>query len=41
LRNDCSNNLNLSDHVRFFAGKYGDRRLRKIERINHVLFVMT
>jgi len=41
LRNDCSNNRNLSDHMCFFAGKYGDRRLLKKERINHVLFMMT
>jgi len=38
LRKDCSNNLNLSDHVR---GKYGDHRLQKMESINNVLFVMT
>ena len=37
LRNDCSINLNLSDHV--FAKKYDDRRLQNKERIN-VLFVM-
>jgi len=41
LRNDCSNNLNLSDHVRFYAGQFGDHRLRKMKRINNVLFVMT
>jgi len=41
MRNNCSDNLNLSDHVRFFAGKYGDHRLRKMERINIVLFMMT
>jgi len=32
--NDCSNNLNLSDHVRFYAGKYGKWK-------GNVLFVMT
>jgi len=34
LSNDCSNNLNYSDHMRFFAGQYGDHHLRKMERIN-------
>ena len=34
LRNDRSINLNISDHVRFFAGKYDDRRLQIKERIN-------
>jgi len=34
LRNDCSYNLSLSDHVLFFAGKYGVHRLQKIERVN-------
>ena len=38
LRKDCSNNLNLSDHVR---SKYGDHRLQKMESIKNVLFVMT
>jgi len=27
--------------LRFYAGKYGDHRLRKMERIINVLFVMT
>jgi len=27
--------------MRYFGGKYGDQRLRKMERINNVLFVMT
>ena len=34
LRDDRSINLNLSDHVHFFAGKYDDRRLQNKERIN-------
>jgi len=34
LRNDRSINVSLSDHVRFFAGKYDDRRLQIKERIN-------
>ena len=39
LRNDRSINLNLSDHVRSFAGKYDNRRLQNKERIN-ALYVM-
>ena len=39
LRNECSINLNLSDHVCAFAEKYDDRRLQNKERIN-VLFVI-
>ena len=39
LRNDRSINLNLSDHVCVFAGKYDNRRLQNKEKIN-VLFVM-
>jgi len=39
LRNDCNINLNLSDNVCVFAGKYDDRHLQNTERIN-VLFVM-
>jgi len=27
--------------VRFYAGKYDDHRLRKMERINNVLVMMT
>ena len=34
LRNNRSINLNLSDHVCFFAGKYEERRLQSKERIN-------
>ena len=36
---DYSINLNLSNHVCVFAGKYDDRRLQNKEIIN-VLFVM-
>ena len=41
LSNDRSVYLNLFDNVRFFAGKYEDFCLRKIERIVYVLVVIT
>ena len=38
MRNNCSNNLNFSDNVRFYSWKYGDHRLQKMKRINNVFF---
>ena len=40
LSNDRSVYLNFFDHMRFFAGKYEDFCLRKIERNVNVLVVI-
>jgi len=36
LRNDCSINLNLSNHMCVFANKYDDRRLQNKERCDDI-----
>ena len=41
LSDDCSINLNLSDHVHFFVGEKWRFLFAKKERIEHVLFVTT